>query len=130
MSNRRRLERELLEYYLVYLILAYRRLILIVGLLLLAFGITTIFVNRIVGFAALLPAIFLLLLSNSYNAVVYTAQLVAWIATPWRQEGLSADEKLMEATHYGMRRLRERFKGIGHGWPFTLTAILVKVEAS
>lgn len=86
MSNRRRLERELLEYYLVYLILAYRRLILIVGLLLLAFGITTIFVNRIVGFAALLPAIFLLLLSNSYNAVVYTAQLVAWIATPWRQE--------------------------------------------
>lgn len=48
----------------------------------------------------------------------------------FNQEGLSADEKLMEATHYGMRRLRERFKGIGHGWPFTLTAILVKVEAS
>jgi ketosteroid isomerase-like protein len=42
------------------------------------------------------------------------------------QEGLSADEKLMEATHYGMRRLRERAKGLGYSWPFTFTAILVK----
>ena len=39
---------------------------------------------------------------------------------------LSADEKLMEATHYGMRRLRERSKGIGHSWPFTFTAVLTK----
>jgi hypothetical protein len=75
MSNRQRLARERLEYYLVYLILAYRHLILIVGLLLLAYAVTTISVNRIVGFAALLPAIFLLLLGNSYNAVVYTAAL-------------------------------------------------------
>lgn len=42
------------------------------------------------------------------------------------QEGLSADEKLMEATHYGMRRLRERAKGLGYSWPFTLTAVLIK----
>lgn len=48
----------------------------------------------------------------------------------FEQKGLSADEKLMEATHYGMRRLRERSKGIGHRWPFTFTAVLVKVEAS
>ena len=86
MFNRRRLARERLEYYLVYLILAYRRLILIVGLLLLVFAIANIFLNRIAGFAALLPAIFLLLLGNSYNAVVYTARLVAWFATLWRQE--------------------------------------------
>ncbi|MCU0485411.1 MAG: nuclear transport factor 2 family protein [Anaerolineales bacterium] len=46
------------------------------------------------------------------------------------REGLSTDEKLMEATHYGMRRLRERSKGTGYSWPFTLTAVLVKVEAS
>ena len=86
MSNRRRLARERLEYYLVYLILAYRRLILIVGLLLLVYAISTIFVNRIGGFAALFHAIFLLLLGNFYNVVVYTARLVAWIATLWRQE--------------------------------------------
>jgi len=86
MSNRRRLAHERLEYYLVYLILAYRRLILIVGLLFLVFTIANIFLNRIVGFAALFPAIFLLLLGNSYNVVVYFARLVAWIATLWRQE--------------------------------------------
>jgi hypothetical protein len=86
MSNRRRLARERLEYYLVYLILAYRRLILIVGLLLLVFAIANIFLNRIAGFAALLPAIFLLLLSNSYNAVIYTARLGAWIGTLWRYD--------------------------------------------
>lgn len=46
------------------------------------------------------------------------------------QEGLSADEKLMEATHYGMRRLRERAKGPGYSWPFTFTAVLVKVGST
>lgn len=86
MSNRRRLARERIEYYLVYLILAYRRLILIVGLFFLAYAVMTIFVNRIAGFTTLLPAIFLLLLGNSYNVVVYTARLGAWIGTLWRHE--------------------------------------------
>jgi hypothetical protein len=36
------------------------------------------------------------------------------------------DERLVEATHYGMRRLRERHKGLGHRWPFVLTAVLVR----
>jgi hypothetical protein len=85
-SNRRRLARERLEYYLVYLILAYRRLILIVGSLFLAYAVMTILANRIVGVAALLPAIFLLLLSNSYNVVVYTARLGAWIGTLWKRD--------------------------------------------
>ncbi len=86
MFNRRRLERERLEYYLVYLILAYRRPILIVGLSLLVFASATIFLNRIAGSAALFPAVFLLLLGYSYNVVVCTARLVAWISTLWRQE--------------------------------------------
>jgi hypothetical protein len=42
------------------------------------------------------------------------------------REDLSADDKLMEATHYGLRRLRERAKGLGHCWPFTFTAVLIK----
>ena len=86
MSNRRRLAREQLEYYLVYLILMYRFLIMIVGLLLLVYALATIFVNRIAGFSALFPAIFLLLLGNSYNVVVYTARLGAWIGTLWRYD--------------------------------------------
>jgi hypothetical protein len=86
MANRRQLARERLEYYLVYLILAYRRLILIVGLLFLAYAVVTILVYRTAGFTALLPAIFLLLLGSSYNVVVYTALLGAWIATLWRHD--------------------------------------------
>ena len=36
------------------------------------------------------------------------------------------DERLMEATHFGIRRFRERRKGIGYGWPLVLTAVLVR----
>jgi hypothetical protein len=34
----------------------------------------------------LLPALYLLVLSNSYNASLYTARIVAWIATLGREE--------------------------------------------
>ena len=43
-------------------------------------------------------------------------------------EEWDADEQLVEATHFGMRRLRERLKGKGHTWPFVLTAVLVRAE--
>jgi hypothetical protein len=86
MSNRRRLAHERLEYYLVYLILAYRRLIWIVGMLLLAYAIAIIVASPLAGIATLLPAIFLILLGNSYNIVVYTARLGAWIGTLWRHD--------------------------------------------
>jgi len=46
------------------------------------------------------------------------------------KEDLTIDERLMEATLYGMRRLRERSKGLGYSWPFTFTAVLVKVESA
>ena len=40
---------------------------------------------------------------------------------------LTADQKLMEATHYGIRRMYERSKGLGHSWPFTFTATFTKI---
>jgi hypothetical protein len=86
MPNRQRLRRETLEMYLVHLILAYRPLIFIVGLLLLAYAIATVFIYPLAGYAILLPAIFLILLSNSYNVVVYTARLGAWMATLLRHD--------------------------------------------
>jgi len=43
-------------------------------------------------------------------------------------EGVDLDERLMEATHFGMRRLRERQKGQGHSWAFVFTAVLVRDE--
>lgn len=42
------------------------------------------------------------------------------------QEDVDVDTRLVETTHYGMRRLRERHKGKGYAWPFVLTAVLVR----
>jgi hypothetical protein len=86
MSNRRRLARERLEIYLVHLLLAYRGLILIVALLMLAYAISILLINPLWGLVSLLPALYLLLLGNSYNITLYTARLAAWIATLGRHE--------------------------------------------
>ena len=43
-------------------------------------------------------------------------------------EKKDADEKLLEASHFGVRRLRERLKGKGYKWPFVLSAIFVREE--
>ena len=84
MPNRQRQGYELLEIYLVHLLLAYQRLIFVVGILVLVYAIGFIFIRPLIGFASLLPAIFMLLLGNSYNVVVYTARLGAWIGTRGR----------------------------------------------
>jgi hypothetical protein len=36
----------------------------------------------------------------------------------------------MEATHFGLRRLRERSLGIGHSWPFTFVAVSIKSDGA
>ena len=41
-------------------------------------------------------------------------------------DDLDVETRMMEATHFGLRRLRERHLGMGHRWPFFFTAILVK----
>ena len=81
MYNRRRLRRERLEIYLVYLIRAYRGVILISGLLLLGYAMMVMFSNIVAGSILLLPAIYLLLVSNSDHVTLYTARLGAWIGT-------------------------------------------------
>jgi hypothetical protein len=86
MSNRRRLARERLEIYLVNLLLAYRRLILIFALFMLTYAIVILFINPLLGLVTLLPASYLLLLSNSYNVTLYTARLGAWVGTLGKQD--------------------------------------------
>ena len=86
MSKRQQLAREKLEIYLVHLLLAYRRLIFIIGVLLLIYAVTFLFINTLIGIASLLPALYLLLLSNSYPIVLYTARLGSWMGTMWRHE--------------------------------------------
>jgi hypothetical protein len=86
MSTRRRLARERLEIYLVHLLLTYRYLILLIGLIMLIAAIAFMLTSSPATFAVLLPAIFLLLLSNSYHVALYTARLGAWIATLGRYD--------------------------------------------
>ncbi len=43
-------------------------------------------------------------------------------------EDFDPDTQLMEATHFGLRRLRERSKGLGYSWPFTFVAVLVESD--
>ncbi len=40
---------------------------------------------------------------------------------------LTADQKIMAGTNYGIHRLYERSKGSGHPWPFTFTAVFMKI---
>jgi hypothetical protein len=84
MYNRQRLRRERLEVYLVHLILAYRPMILLCGLLLLAYAGFLIFKSLLAGSLILLAAVLLLLLGSSYYVVVHTARLLAWTVTLWR----------------------------------------------
>lgn len=43
-------------------------------------------------------------------------------------DGKDVDEKLVEATHFGIRRLRERLKGLGYKWPFVISAVLLQED--
>jgi len=43
-------------------------------------------------------------------------------------ETLTPKARLVEVTHYGVRRWREREKLTGYPWPFVFTAVLVKQE--
>jgi hypothetical protein len=87
MPNRRRLARGWLEIYLVHLFLPYRYLILTSGLFLLLFAVAVVFMDPLAGQITFLPAIYPLLLSNSYFVVLYTARLGAWIGTVGRGDG-------------------------------------------
>lgn len=45
-----------------------------------------LFVNSLMGYAAWIPALFLLLLGKSFYIVVYNARLGAWMGTLWRYD--------------------------------------------
>jgi hypothetical protein len=85
MFNRNRLDRERMEVYLVHLLLAWRPLLLVGGLLLLAYAFSVMVRSFFAGGVMLLLAAFPLLLGYSYHAVVFTARLGAWIATLGRK---------------------------------------------
>ena len=56
----------------------------------------------------------------------YVQQMQELIA----DESADVETRLMEATHFGLRRLREKHLGTGHRWPFVFTAVLARVGDS
>ncbi len=43
-------------------------------------------------------------------------------------ESKALDDRLTDATHFGVNRLRDRMRGVGAKWSFVITAVLVKTE--
>lgn len=84
--NRRKLNRERLEIYLVHLFLAYRPLILSGGVLLLLISAAVMILSSRLGLFILLPAIILLLLGGSFKVVLFTSRIGAWIGTLGRDD--------------------------------------------
>ena len=78
---RRNLDREGLEVYLLHLLLAYRHLLQISGLLLLVYAVLAASASLVVGGIALSVALFLLLCANWYPAVQGLAKFGAWLGT-------------------------------------------------
>lgn len=80
-SQRRRLAREKLEITLVYLMLMYRPLALVLGLLLALFAALVVRSSPAVGVISLGLAAATLLLNSSFRAVQAAARAAAWLGT-------------------------------------------------
>lgn len=60
------------------------------------------------------------------KAMVEFAKMMHDMLDDIGNEGEKAEKQMMEAAHYGIRRLREKSLGEGYQWPFTFTSVLVK----
>lgn len=81
MKQRRNLDREGLEVYLGNLLLAYRSIFQICGLICFVYSIAALSFSVAVGILALVVAFMLGLLSYSYPVTRYTAKVGAWLGT-------------------------------------------------
>lgn len=86
MSERKRLARERLQVYYATLLMAYRPLILICGILLFVYAFMTIAHSLWSGVVIGILAVSCLLLGNSYPLVVFAAKLAAWVVTVGRKK--------------------------------------------
>ena len=81
MAKRRNKDREKLELYFIYLLLAYRPLLRISSFLLLLYSMIGLSLYPISGCVALGVAIVLILPSYSYQGTLYLAKIFAWVGT-------------------------------------------------
>jgi hypothetical protein len=81
MKKRRNLDRERLEVYLLYLLLAYRPFFRFSALLILLSALVAWSLSPIMSSIALGTAVLLAALSYSYQAALYAAKIGAWVGT-------------------------------------------------
>ena len=86
MSERKRLDRERLQVYYATLLIVYRPLILICGILLFVYAFLTIARSMWIGVIVGILAMGCLLLGNIYAMVDFAAKLAAWVVTVGRKE--------------------------------------------
>jgi len=87
MTKRRNLDREALEVYLLHLLLAFRPVFQIIGLLLLIYAVAALSLSLRVNFIALGLAFFLLLASTFFPLTLFMAKLGAWVGTLRKKNG-------------------------------------------
>ena len=86
MSQRKRLKREGLEFYLLNILLIYRPLLRISGVLFLVYAIATISSYPLGSLTAMAVAVFLFLLTFSFSLTLRVAKFGAWLGTIGRKE--------------------------------------------
>jgi len=84
MSKRRNLDKEGLEVYLLNLLLAYRPLLQIWGILMIIFSAVIISFSTSASIIAISVGIMLFLIVYSYNATLIIAKFGAWLGTAFR----------------------------------------------
>lgn len=85
MAGRRRKDKEILEVYLLRLLLAYRPLLRISGIFLLIYALVSLSLSPAVGLFVFWLAILLLALTFSYRFTLYFAKFGAWLGTLWKR---------------------------------------------
>ena len=84
MTNKRNIDRERLEVYLLHLLLSFRPMLQLGGLILLIASLVAFGPSPLLGCIVLGLALFLLLPTFSYQMTLYLARLGAWVGTLWR----------------------------------------------
>jgi len=85
MAGRRRKDKEILELYILRLLLAYRPLLRLSGISLFIYALVSLSLSPTAGLFVFWLAILLLTLTFSYRFTLYFARFGAWLGTLWRR---------------------------------------------
>lgn len=86
MYNRKRLDRERLEIYLIQLIMKIRLIIIALGIIIFFYGLTVMVSSLIAGSLIGVFGLYLVILGSSFWMITRTAQFLTWVALVGKKE--------------------------------------------